>query len=108
MFQTVGEAVDLVRGFREQLRKFNLRIGWPKSGVMASDNRIVKQIRGAINALYQDVSLPDVQKGYKYLGCHIVWRQLPTFREIQEAADKVKKKVRNYSFRFGSLRNDLK
>ena len=107
VFRTVGEAVDLIRGLNSALRDYDLRIGWHKSGVMADSELIVRKIRDGIKAIYTDIDFPSVQKGYKYLGCIVQWKARSTLAMIREASDRVKKKARNYSFRFGSLRNDL-
>lgn len=58
--------------------------------------------------VFIDVELPIVHQGYKYLGCHIVWTEVPLIREVERASQRVKDKARKFAFRFGTLRNDVK
>ena len=55
-----------------------------------------------------NVTIPVVDKGYKYLGCEIKWRGFNSVSNIEVASEKILKKVARYRFRFGLLRNDLK
>ena len=69
VFKTVGEAVDLVRGFQAALSGADLRIGWKKSGIIAENRQTISRVRNAVKGIYLDVDIPDATEGYKYLDC---------------------------------------
>ena len=65
-------------------------------------------IRARLNMVISKIELPNANKGYKYLGCWIKWREESRTKEILEATDVVLEKVKKYTFKLGNLRNDCK